>query len=423
MVVKRILVLLSALLLVLAAPTLAGAAELEEVADQVARDGFYVESGATISEGEAGALVGEMRASGEAFSLVVLSEEPLAGATTFADGLVDRLGQLFILVIAPDTIGYAGQPVVYTEEQLEAALDAAIEGDDREVATAFVGELTGVTLTPGQVPVPVPSTTIVDQTAAAEASGGGFSLAPWLVLAGIALFIWWMVRRSKAKRQVAAAARIDEGRNLVAEQLNDVANDLLAMEDEVRVAENDRVTSFYEQAAETYSDVTEKLPAATDPQELVELSNRVDVAIWQLDSAEAILDDKPLPERPEPKRLEAPPVPQPTPAPRAPTPRAPAPPTYERRPQRRSSYDGGGLLDLLIAVGGGMLSRRGRSMPRPSGGLGDMFNRPRSTPQSTYDDRPTPVPGPGRRATPTPPSPSTRGTSRRVRSGRRRRKR
>ncbi len=423
---RRTLALLAATWLVVATAPAASAADTAEVAAALANDGFYVEPGASISEAQAGELVGQLRDAGEGFSLVVLSEEPAAGATTFADNVQFELGRGLILVVAPESIGLAGEGDVYNELELEAALDAAFEvlGTDFEVAAAFVAQLTGA---PVGVPEPVPASTVPPAGEPATPDSGGGSGFLWFVLiaGGLGLLVWWWMRRSRAKREDQVDdERLSQARYLIQEQLNDVANDILAMEDEVRVADNERASDFYEQAAETYHAASESLEDTTTAEGLLDLSNRLDMAIWQLDSAEAILDGKPLPARPEPKRLEPEPV-------TAPPPTVPGP-AYERRPQRSSSFGTGGLMDLLIMAGGAVLSSRRRSR-FPGGGLGDLFGRrsspsppPRSPSTSTRPPS-TPVPGPGRPATPSSsrtqmPKSSRGGTSGRIRSGRKRRR-
>jgi len=446
---RRLLFLfLSVLTAVAYAATPAIAVEADEVATEAANTGFYVERGAGISESQAGDLVSEMRNSGEGFILVVLADEPPAGATTFADNVQFAIGRGIVLVIAPETVGYAGVGEFYDEFDLETALDTAVDsgGSDFELAATFVSQLTGAPVSP--VPVPTtgtPATTVAPQAQTPTSSGGGSGFIWFIVIiGGIGLFLWWMMKRSKARRETAEASQSDEklnqARYIIQEQLNDVANDILALEDEVRVADNDRASRFYETASQTYSDATDQLPKANSPQGLLDLSNKLDVAIWQLDSAEAILDDKPLPERPEPKRLEPPPPdPSARPSTRA---TVPGPSSYQRRPERKSSLGGGGLMDILIAVGGGMLANRSRGTSSRSsggGGLGDLFGRRSrsSTPTQappvqraptppSSSTKSNPVPGPGRRATPSAqrstPTRTKKGTSGRVRSGRKRRR-
>ena len=447
---------LSTLMAIFLTAGVALAAEVAEVADAVANDGFYVERGASISESQAGDLVAEMRNAGEGFSLVALNKEPAAGATTFADNVQSTMGRGIVLVIAPESLGFSGEGDFFTEADLVRALDVAanVDGSDFDLAAAFVAQATGVPIAATPEPVPVPTTVAASQAETPQSSSGGGNGFLWfiVIVGGIVGLMWWMARRGKAKKQVVDENRLSQARLVIQEQLNDIANDVLAMEDEVKVADNGRASRFYEQATETYNDATEALPKTDTPQGLVDLSNKLDVAIWQLDSAEAILDDKPLPERPEPKRL-----PEPTPKSSrpptssrtqtpAPSPRqtVPGPSSYQRRTTRRSSSGGGGtLMDLLILAGGAMANSRRRSNRRANsgglgGGLGDLFGRrSRQSPRSTTptprppssSSRSNPVPGPGR---PAPPSSSARssrsrsgsqrGTSGRVRSGRKRRK-
>ncbi|MCP3973328.1 MAG: hypothetical protein GY720_02410, partial [bacterium] len=365
-------------LFVVAAPAIA--VEADEVAAAAANDGFYVERGASISEQQAGDLVARLRDAGEGFVLVVLSNEPAAGATTFADNVQFAMGRGIVLVIAPESLGYTGVGDVFDEADLENALEAAASngGSDYDLAAAFVSELTGTPVVTPATPVPVPTTVAAPapttQQPATSSGGGGSGFLWFILIVGGGLFLWWMFRRAKArsKPQPADDGNLAKARHVIQEQLNDVANDILAMEDEVRVADNDRADRFYQQASRAYNDVSEVLPETKTAQGLLDLSNKLDAAIWQLDSAEAILDNNPLPERPEPKRLEPAPTPGRTPdRTTAPPPRAtvPGPSSYQRRPTRKSSPGGGGLMDLLIMVGGAVASgRRKQSTRRPNSG-------------------------------------------------------
>lgn len=444
---RRALILpLSAFLAIFLSVGSALAADVAEVADAVARDGFYVERDASISEDQAGDLVATMRNAGEGFSLVVLSDEPAAGATTFAESVQVALGRGLVLVIAPESLGAFGEGDVYSPAEVDRALDAAadVNGSDFDLAAVFVEEISGVSVGSSADPIPVPTTVATQTTQPANEGGGNGLLWFVVIVAGIGGLLWWMSRRAKAKKQAVDESRLSQARLVIQEQLNDIANDVLAMEDEVRVADNARASRFYEQATETYNEASEALPKTDTPQGLVDLSNKLDVAIWQLDSAEAILDDKPLPERPEPKRLPEPAPPRPSSRPPAgspaPRPTVPGPSSYQRRTTRRSSSGGGSLMDLLILAGGAMATSRRRSSQRRSsgglgGGLGDVFGRrsqpaPRSTTPTPRQSSgaSNPVPGPGRPASPSSSRSSSSkpgsggGTSSRVRSGRKRRK-
>lgn len=387
---RRLLVVLSALLFTMTAAT-GWAAEPDEAANGIRSDGVFVEAGASATDTEIGDAVATARTGGERLSVVVLAEEPIGGATTFADAVVDAGSPGLVLVIAPDTVGYAGTPEAFTVEQIESALDAALEagGDDGAIAVRFAESLGG----------------------GGSGSGGG-TLLLWIVVlgGGAVLLMWWLSRRSKQRTDTAEEARLAEARAGIQAQIDAVANDILELEDEVRLADDSRVDRFFEDASETYRRVTESFAEAESPAQLLEIANDLDEAIWQLDASEAILDGNPLPERPARRRLEPEPA-EPVGAPGSrPAPRVPE---YRRRPSRRSSYSGAGITDLLTVLAGTMLSSRGRT--GRGGGLlggGGLFGT-----GGTRSSRPRP---PGSR--PPTSAPKPRGTQgKRVRGGRRRR--
>jgi type II secretory pathway pseudopilin PulG len=295
------------------------------------------------------------REAGEDLNIVVLATEPVSGATPFADAVLDELGAGVVFVIAPQSVAVVGFGDVYTEAELGAALDRAVDlgGDDGDYALTFVAALTGTSLDGG--------------AAAGDGDGGGGSgvlvmLVVIVVAAGVAF--WWWNRREKRRRAETAAARLAKARAQIQEQVDAVANDILELEDEVRMADDPRADRFFEEAAETYRRVVEQAEGAETPGALLELSDDLDEAIWRLDCAEAVLDGNPLPDRPPrpaPEELVPAPVGAPAPAP-------PAPPVeYRRRSGRRSSYSGPMMRDLLLMLGGSMLGGRARGGPSASG--------------------------------------------------------
>jgi hypothetical protein len=412
---RRAAFLATALLFVMAgaAPALAQA-DPGEVARAVRDTGVYVEEGSDLASGEVADLVAEARNQGERLSIVVLAEDPGTGAVAFGDAVVDRLSDAgVILVVTPDDFGVVGEGTVYTEADYAAALDAAdlAAGSDTELVRAFVTSLTGVD---AATDTPEPATT------SSGDGGGGF---PWLLLVVLlvgGLLVFWMVRRGRKQATAAGEAQLAKARAEIQTQLDAVANDILDIEDEVRVADQDRVDELYQAASQTYQAASEELAAADTPADLLEIANRVEEAVWQLDSAEALLDGKSPPPKPEPKRLE---VPAPTPAPSGEgplglPPRPSYPSGYERRPTRRSGGLSPGLIEMLIALGAGALSSRGRS----GGGL--FPSRSASGPPPPVPSRDDGfLPSPSRRGTTPSSPPSRRGTSGRMRMGRRRRRR
>ncbi len=264
-------------------------------------------------------------------------------------------------MISPDDVGWVTDNEGFTSNDLELAFEQANDqgGTDAEFAANMVVALFGSSATET---TSAPATTAAASSSTSSSSSGGGSGLIWffVIIVGIGLLLFWLVRRSKKQTVNAAAEQMAKARATVQKQIDAIANDILDMEDEVRVANNDEVHEYYNQASETYRTLGDRLQAADRPQELLDISNDLDVAIWQLDCAEAVLDGKPKPPKPEPKRMEPA---QPTSTDRV---TIPAPrPDYQRRSARRSSYMGPGVMEILIGVagqvlaGGAAASRRG----------------------------------------------------------------
>jgi hypothetical protein len=357
--------------LVLAQATPALAAEEIDVARDINSQGFYVDSGAAIRDADISRLVEHASFEGEFVYFAVLDDNPSGGATFFADGVADRIDDGLLVVLTPESVGYGGN-TTYSVSEIESALDTAdaAGGNDLEYLTTFIEALTG---TPVGDPVgsgagsatTVASSGTAEPQPATSSSGGGNGFLWFLVIvAAVGLFLWWMMRRSK-KRQAQPPAmndRIVQARAVVQKQIDDVANDVLDLAEEVQVADNPQASQYYELASATYAAVSDEFADAKDPQSIIDLSQRLDEAIWQLDAAEAILDGNPIPPKPVKERVVIEPEPKLT----TPQPQRPSYPTYDRRPTRRSSYGGSGLFDILIGVGSVLASTRGR---RGGGGL------------------------------------------------------
>lgn len=416
-----LLALVTVLVLALGA-TSVSAATISEVVDELSSSGLYIDRNVSITEAEAIDIINHADDRGSRLYLAVLSDTPLGGSQSFAESILDDLNVAFgtVLVLSPEDVG-ASSVDEFSNAELEAALDYAddVAVTDGEYAAAFAVGLVGAaeeaavsaTTVPAETPTATPA-----QTSSSSSGGGGSGIFIFLlIVGGIGLLLFFLVRRGKKQTVNAAAQQMAEARGVVQKQVDAVANDILDMEDEVRVANNDEVDSFYNQASATYRTVTDRLQKADSPQDLVDLSNDLDIAIWQLDCAEALLDGKPKPSRPERKRLE--------PEPTAPSGQdrvtVPAPRTdYQRRPGRRSSYGGPGVMEILIGVAGQVLAGGGRGR---SGGLGGMFggrSATRRTPTSgaSGGTRGGVVPGPG---SPVQRSSSSSRSTRSTRSSRR----
>lgn len=319
-----------------------GAAGPGDVVDQVRTQGFFIEEGSDAQPAAVSDAVAEARFAGGELYIVVLAEEPPGGATVFSDAVQSDIGSGTVLTVAPDTVGYTSDEATWTGDQLDHATEAALDApSDTAVVESFVATLTGRPVG-GQQPAP-----------------SGSSILPILlvVVLVVGVAIGLLAWRSATRRKAAAQRRLDEVRTLTQSKLDDIANDIIDMEDEVKVAENPEATSYYEQASQTYSDALGTAASASTPGQLLDLSAKLDVAIWQLDCAEALLDHKPLPPKPEPPAVAQQPPAIPAAAGRAPAPGAGG--EYDRRTSRRSSPTGPDITNtLLTMLAVGTLRRR-----------------------------------------------------------------
>lgn len=360
---NRILLAVTALAMLAASPG--------EVVPELEAQGFYIESGSNASSGVVGDAVAEAGFSGERLYVVVLSEEPASGATFFADAVLDDLGSGTVLTVAPETVGYASDGNSWTAEQLKEAVDDSLNGtSDNDVVVRFVESLTGAAVGGGG--------------SGSGGGSGGSSGIIWLLVfvVGLAALFFFLRSRSQRTSATARSGRLGEFRAVAQEKLNAVANDILEMETEVTMSENPEVQQHYKSASAKYAEVVDKVGTVTDPEELLDLAYQLDIAIWELDVAEAYLDGKSPPKKPEPPKLE-------TSQPQAGRKsgsviNTPPPPAYDRRPQRQSSPSGPDLGSILLALlaargmgGGGNYSGRWTGGGGDSSGRGSFGGGPR----------------------------------------------
>ncbi len=378
---KRMLACVMLALLAAAAPA---AAQTDEaaVAAQLQATGSYADPGASVSAAALDDLVTTLNNEGERMYLVALADEPPGGATGFADRVYDILGAGVVVVLSPETFGWSGAPEAYSLVEVDTALDVALatvpEGaSDDDILREFVTALTGV-----DDPAPAaPSPT-------APSSGGGGSGLVWLLVIGAVVVGGFFFLRSRSRKAAGERtdSRLAEARAAVQKQIDDLANDIIDLEDEVRTADNSQVSEFYAAAGATYNDVTDAFATADGPEELMDLANQIDRAIWQLDCAEAVLDGKPPPPEPTQRTMPVEPTPaEPTAEPAGPGGLPPRPdyagtpgssslpprPDYVGRTGRRTSVGGGGLFDVIIGAAGAMMAGRAtasRQSPSPGSG-------------------------------------------------------
>lgn len=361
---KRILLVLTALAMLAASPG--------EVVSELEAQGFYIESGSNASAAVVGDAVADAGFAGGRLYVAVLSAEPASGAPFFADAVFDDLGSGTVFIVAPETVGYASDGSSWSADELDDAVNASLDGSsDNDVVVRFVESLTGSDVGGGGS----------GPSGDSGGSGGGFV---WILVfvGGLAALFFYLRSRSQKTSATARAGRLEEFRTAAQEKLNAVANDILEMETEVTMSENAEVQQHYKSASAKYAEVVDKVGTVRDPEELLDLTYQLDMAIWELDVAEAHLDGKTPPKKPEPPKLE-------NPAPPAgrrsgPVITTPTPPAYDRRPQRQSSPAGPDLGNILLALlaargmgGGGNYSGRWTGGGGGSSGGGSRGGGPR----------------------------------------------
>lgn len=319
---KRLLIAIAALGLVAATPA--------EVLPGLESQGFYIEDGSGATEAVVSAAVADASFEGSRLYIVVLAEEPASGAAFFSDAILDDLGTATVLTVAPESIGWVSSETVWTEEQFESAEAAALAGsNDNEVVSRFVASLVGA---------PAPG------GGSGGSSGGGSGWMWFLVIGGgLLLFFFFLRSRSNSTTSSARTSRLREFYEAAQAKLDNIANDIIEMEDEVALADNGEVKKHYDSASATYARLIDLVPKATTADDLVDITYQLDIAIWELDVAEALLDGKEAPEKPEKVKLEEP-------APQT----ASSPPQraddFQRRTQRQSSPAGPDLGNILLAI-------------------------------------------------------------------------
>jgi len=335
---KRVILAIAALIVLVAA------AQAADVAATLDAQGFFVEAGSNADSSAVEKAVTEARFSGGNLSAAVLATEPAGGATVFAENTLDGMGGTgTVFVVAPETVGWASQDDIYSRDQLDAATDASLDGaSDTDVVEIFVATLIGR---------PVGATE--------PGGGGGF---PWgwvflfVIVAGGVFLFWKMSQSSKRAKQRS----IESARAEVKKRLDDVANDIIDLEDEVTASEDPAVSVLYSSATDAYAKALASYEHATAAQELMTTAEELDMAIWRLDSVEALLDGKPVPPKPEKPQPKAP---KPVSAASSPLTMPPRVPTssYRRPNRRRSSGTAAMMTGLLMGSMGSSRRSSGRS--------------------------------------------------------------
>jgi type IV secretory pathway VirB10-like protein len=121
----------------------------------------------------------------------------------------------------------------------------------------------------------------------------------FVVLGVVALIVWGIVRSSKKGRE-RTNSLVEEARAELQVQIAAVANKLLEIADIVSASDTKKDDEHLRLASTTFTEIEESHRTIHDLRELEHLSDRLDEARWQLEAAEAIAYDRPVPPKPAP---------------------------------------------------------------------------------------------------------------------------
>ncbi len=278
---------LTGLLLLLAVP--APAQTPDQVAARVQDNGYWIDAGLPADPARLSAAISRAGNAGVRLFVVLLAGEPSGGATTFADAVLDRLGDGSVLVLSAAGEGMAS--LDFDQAQVAAALDAgfAAGGGDVGYVDAVVASLTGAPVGGGG-----------DEGGAADGGEGSKTglIVILCLVGGLVLLAVWAVRRQSKSAVQSKARAVEEARKEIKAQVDAMANTILEISDQVSLSASREDNQYLEQASKTFTEASEGYEAATDLAKLEEISDRLDEARWQLDAAAALADGKPVPARP-----------------------------------------------------------------------------------------------------------------------------
>ena len=275
----------------------AHAATPDEVADTVRDQGFFIDDGLPADPAAISAQVARAGNGGLRFWVVLLDEDPSGGAITFADAVLDRLGDGTVLVLSGGGEGMASS--VLDQPTMEGALDAGFSagGGDVGFVTEVVDQLVGA-------PVGAGTSIAPGGSSSGEGGGGGFVIL-LVIVAALVLIVWFVVRRSKKSGERRSAEAIEEARGEIRKQLDAMANQILEISDHVSATSSSEDNRYLQEASATFTEASELFEDAKGLPEVEALSDRLDVARWQLDAAQAVAEGKPVPPKPDPEERHA----------------------------------------------------------------------------------------------------------------------
>lgn len=283
-----------ALVLVVAAPAF-GQVRPDDVVDEVAQTGLYVEPGLDADRVSLNASIVRSGNNGVRLMVVLLDADPAGGAVTFADAVLDRVGTGTVLVLSGSNEGISSSQFDF--DTLVDALDRGFDASERAPAgmgdeafvAAVVDRLTGTTPGPSEG----------GSGGVTTGSGGGSGLVIMLaIIGGLVLLVVFAVRKGNTSAAASRTRMLEEAKGEIRSQLDTMANTILEITDLVAASPDRQDDTYLRQASATYAEADEAYTAASDLPALEALADRLDEARWQLDAAGAIAHGRPIPDKP-----------------------------------------------------------------------------------------------------------------------------
>lgn len=271
------------ILLVLGA-TGAKAQSVEQVAEAIDEDGYYVEPGA---ERVSRSFLEDLAEDPEVpIATAVLAEEPFGGGRGFAEDVLVELDEGTVFVASADGLDAVSFEV--SDDDLEDAFDAA----DEQASTADL-----------EAYLQAFSRELDRQADVGSGGGGGFGWV--LLLGGLGILgVISLVSRARTRKAFTEQRErsLKEARDEVGRQVAAMAERIVALTDQVGVAANQEATRLFAEATTTYTTAQDHLERSASLPELERVSDELDHARWQMEAATALIEGRTPPPEPEQDR-------------------------------------------------------------------------------------------------------------------------
>jgi hypothetical protein len=319
--VRRFCLFVLLLSLGVAATGKARAQSVDDIASQLSERDVVVSQEALrrVGSGDLERTVAGLQEEAAFFKVVVLGA-PVDGQSprSFARDVLARLGSAGrVAVYTPDEVGIASSVDRLSDVALaESAAARALSGGSvaasvRAGGTALAGG--SGELLPGPArPAPGVTTPTRDVPDGGRVIGGGLLLlllffGMFLLLPLLLFFAFTrLVRRATAPpaEEVEPAVALGEGERKVRQAVDRGGNLIIDLSDRIDVPDVPaEALEAFRAGARGFTQVHDELEHADTRDELEDIYPRIVDAVWQLETAAALLDGKPAPPRPEPEPL------------------------------------------------------------------------------------------------------------------------